>query len=103
MVQNRFLDMPDFFVYILLCSDGSLYVGHTDDIDKRLSEHEVGKFCGYTSRRRPVTKVYSAPFLSRDDAFNMERKIKAWSRDKKLAFIEENWKLLSELGKKEFE
>ncbi len=41
-----FFAVPDFFIYILRCSDGSLYVGHTDDIDKRLSEHETGKFYG---------------------------------------------------------
>src|SRR2546425_477124 len=63
-----------FWMYILRCSDVSYYVGHTDDLDKRLAEHQDGSFGGYTARRRPVTLIYTEVFDSRDDAFHRERK-----------------------------
>ncbi|PYR39743.1 MAG: hypothetical protein DMF95_35110, partial [Acidobacteria bacterium] len=44
-----------FWTYLLTCADGSYYVGHTDDLEKRLAAHQDGSFAGYTARRRPVT------------------------------------------------
>ncbi|HLB94174.1 MAG TPA: GIY-YIG nuclease family protein, partial [Candidatus Babeliales bacterium] len=79
--------MSDFFVYILKCSDGSYYTGHTDDLEKRLSEHQNNFYPCYTSKKLPVKLVYSQSFDSRDDAFISERKIKNWSRCKKEALI----------------
>ena len=46
-----------FWTYILRCSDGSYYVGHTDDIDYRMAQHEKGALGGYTAKRRPVDTV----------------------------------------------
>ena len=69
--------MKYFYVYILKCSDNSYYVGHTDNIEKRISEHKLGKSSGYTSRRRPVQLVYAQCFSSRDDAFRSERRIRS--------------------------
>ena len=61
-----------FFVYILKCKDGSYYVGHTDDIDYRISEHQAGKGSPYTSKRLPVQVEYVAKFGSRDEALITE-------------------------------
>lgn len=76
-----------FWMYILRCSDGSYYTGHTDDIDRRISEHQTGAIQGYTHDRRPVELVWSDYFQTRDDAFSAEMRVKRWSRAKKEALI----------------
>ena len=78
--------MQPFYLYILKCSDGSYYTGHTDNIEKRISEHTLGVIKGYTSKRLPVKVVYVAQFASRYEAIAAERKIKGWSRKKKKVF-----------------
>jgi len=88
-----------FWVYILTCSDGSYYVGHTDNLEVRVASHQDGTFGGYTSSRRPVTFAYSEPFDSRDDAFQRERQIKKWSRAKKEALIRQDWGELKRLSR----
>jgi putative endonuclease len=91
-----------FYVYILKCADKSYYIGHTDDLERRLSEHKTGYYFGYTSIRLPVEVVSVRSFATRDEAFAFERKIKNWSRVKKEAFIKGDWNMLSEAGKKKF-
>ena len=91
-----------FFVYILKCSDGTYYVGHTDNIENRLQQHQGGKLLGYTHRRRPVTLVFVQSYQSRDDAFTFERQIKNWSRKKKEALINGTWDTLKVHAKKQF-
>ena len=76
-----------FWVYILQCADGSYYTGHTDDLDRRLAEHDNGFCGGYTSTRRPLKLQWASDFADRDNAFAMERRIKGWSRAKKEALI----------------
>ena len=92
--------MQAFYVYVLACSDGSYYTGHTDDIDARISAHKLGmiKQC-YTYTRRPLKVVYVAEFATRDDAFDAERQVKGWSRRKKLALINNEFYLLKYLSK----
>jgi putative endonuclease len=68
--------MENFFVYILQCSDRSYYVGHTDDIEKRISEHRLKTHNCYTSTRLPVELVFCQQFFSRAEALEAERKIK---------------------------
>ena len=89
-----------FCVYILKCADGSLYVGHTDNLEFRLAQHRVGaiRSC-YTFTRRPVTLAFVQDFSSRDEAFQMERRIKGWSRAKKLAMMRGDWQEVSRLAK----
>jgi predicted GIY-YIG superfamily endonuclease len=65
-----------FYVYVLACSDGSLYVGHTDDLAARLSAHRGRRYAGYTASQLPVRLVFSEPFNTRDEAFAAERRIK---------------------------
>jgi predicted GIY-YIG superfamily endonuclease len=86
--SKRIQTVSSFFVYMLLCSDGSYYVGHTGSIEKRISEHEQGIYpCSYTKSRLPVRVVFVQKLATRDEAFRAERKIKKWSRTKKEALI----------------
>ena len=84
-----------FYCYMLRCNDGSYYTGHTDDLDRRVAEHQSGQIAGYTAERRPVTLIWSETFQTRDDAKAAESRIKPWSRAKKEALIASNWKALS--------
>ena len=97
---NKTKNMPDFYVYILQCSDKSYYTGHTDDIEKRLCEHYQGKTHCYTTKRLPVKLVYMQSFCSRTEALAAERKIKGWNRKKKEALMCRNWTLLSQLSRR---
>lgn len=92
--------MNYFYVYILKCVDGSYYTGHTDNLEKRLSEHQQGLISGYTSQKLPVELVYHAVFGTRDEAFFAERKIKGWNRKKKKALINNDWHSLKMLSNK---
>jgi predicted GIY-YIG superfamily endonuclease len=94
--------MNDFYVYILKCNDASYYVGHTDNIEKRIAEHQANEYHCYTSKRLPVQVVFIQNFATRDEAFNAERQIKKWNRQKKEALIAENFSQLSLLAKKKF-
>jgi predicted GIY-YIG superfamily endonuclease len=88
-----------FFVYLVHCADSSYYVGHTEDLDRRIAAHQSGDFRGYTSDRLPVRLVWSEAFESRDDAFRMERQIKGWSRAKKEALIRGDWEEVQRLAR----
>ena len=87
-----------FWVYILRCADRSYYTGHTDNLERRLAEHQSGEIEGYTSTRLPVQLTFSEQFPTRDEALACERQIKGWSRKKKEALMEGNWKELSRLA-----
>ena len=88
----------DFYAYLLRCSDGSYYAGHTDDIDARIAQHQTGAIPGYTEKRRPVTLVWSERFADRNQAFAAERQIKGWSRAKKEALIRGDFEALRQLA-----
>lgn len=74
-------------VYILLCSDKSLYTGITSNLELRLFQHHEGLLGGYTKSRRPVTLVWDSDEMDIQDAILLEKQIKGWSRAKKDAFI----------------
>ena len=76
---------------MLRCADDSYYVGHTDDLERRIGMHESGECGGYTAKRRPVVLVWSQEHATREDALTAERKIKGWSRVKKQAPIRGDW------------
>lgn len=88
--------MP-FFTYMLQCADQSFYIGHTDNLEQRIFQHEAGKTEGYTAARLPIKLVWYQIFDERNAAFFIERKIKGWSRAKKAALIVYDWQTLSEL------
>jgi predicted GIY-YIG superfamily endonuclease len=89
-----------FYVYMLRCSDGSYYVGQTDDLEKRYTEHQTGGKCVYTSARRPVELVWSAEFPTRIEAKEFEARLKRWSRAKKQALIDWNEAALHQASEK---
>ena len=83
------------YVYILLCADGSYYVGTTrDSLERRVAENQSGMFGGCTAFRRPVRLVFSQEFQRITDAIATERQIKGWRREKKEALIRGEYALL---------
>ncbi len=75
-------------VYILECADTSLYIGCTNDIDKRLKQHnDLKSGAHYTKIRRPVILMYSETFDTLKDARKREAEIKSWNREEKLKLI----------------
>ena len=89
--------MP-FWVYILRCSEGSYYTGHTDNLNKRIAEHQAGEIPGYTLTRRPVELVFAETFPTREEALAAELRVKGWSRKKKEAMIRGDWKEVQRLA-----
>lgn len=80
--------MPHY-VYILECSDGSLYVGSTNDLEKRLYQHNSSKSgAHYTKIRRPVVLKYSEKSKNLSTALKREAEIKKWKRGEKLNLIQ---------------
>ncbi len=88
------------FVYILKCNDGSLYVGSTHNVEKRLIAHNLGKGALFTAQRRPVRLVYKETFENIEDALKRERQIKKWSRAKKEALLDGDYSALRNLSKR---
>src|SRR5687767_2847633 len=80
-----------FYLYILRCTDGSLYVGHTDDIERRIDQHESGFVDSYTGRKGVAEVAWVEEMPSREEALSRERQIKGWSRKKKEALIDGDW------------
>jgi putative endonuclease len=94
--------MP-YLVYILACADGSYYTGSTDDLNKRLWQHQQGvESSSYTYTRRPVKLVWASEETEHYyDALRWERQIKGWSRAKKQALIRGEFQALHEIVKAE--
>jgi putative endonuclease len=91
------------YLYILKCSDNSYYVGVTNNIEKRLIEHNSGlNITAYTFNRRPVELVWNEKFTDFELAFQWETKLKKWSRAKKEALIKGDYNSLIALSKKNF-
>ena len=77
-----------YYVYILECSDRSLYVGCTNDVEKRIKQHNQSKWgAHYTKIRRPVLLKYREEFDTLIKARQRESEIKSWRREKKLNLI----------------
>ena len=77
-----------YITYILECADKSFYVGCTNDLKRRLLQHNNLKSgAHYTKIRRPVTVVYSENFQTLTEARRREIEIKSWRREKKLLLI----------------
>lgn len=75
------------YTYLLRCSDGTLYCGWTDNIEKRLAAHNSGKASKYTRSRFPVKLVYFETFDTKQEAMSREARIKQLSRREKLALV----------------
>lgn len=75
------------FVYLLRCSDGSLYCGWTNDLDRRLAAHRAGTASRYTRSRLPLELAWSTSVIDRSAAMREEARIKRLPRAKKLALV----------------
>ncbi len=91
-----------FWAYMLRCADGKYYTGHTDNLDRRIAQHQSGAIAGFTHSRLPVRLVWSENFSTREEALTAEMKIKKWSVAKKEALISGNWQELSKAAKKKY-
>jgi putative endonuclease len=87
-----------FWVYILRCADDSYYTGHTDNLEKRIGEHQAGLCGGYTASRLPVELAFSQDFSTREEALSAEQQTKGWSRKKKEAMMRGDWAEVSRLA-----
>lgn len=80
-----------YFVYILKCSDTSLYVGCTNNLEKRFKQHNESKSgAHYTKIRRPVILVHIEKYETYAEARSREAELKTWKREKKLELIAKN-------------
>jgi putative endonuclease len=75
--------MVSYYVYVLLCEDGSYYTGYAKDVDSRLKQHMIGVGARYTKLHRPKRIVYAEEFDTIKEAMKRERKIKRLSHDEK--------------------
>lgn len=93
-----------YAVYILVCSDESYYVGQSNDLEKRIWQHETGFYpdC-YTFKRRPIKLVWNTIVKTSEEAKKLEKQIKGWSRKKKEALIKEDIEELKRLSNKKKE
>ena len=88
-----------FWAYILHCNGGRLYVGHTENLEYRIAQHESGSIPSFTRDYLPVKLIWSDAFGTRIEALEAERRLKGWSRAKKLALVRGDWALISALAK----
>jgi len=88
-----------FWTYMLKCSDGRYYTGHTDNLEHRVGQHQCGQGSQFTRTRLPVTLVWSENFGTRIEALEAEQMVGGWSRAKKEALIAGNWSLVSHFAR----
>ena len=76
-----------YFVYLIECSDKSIYTGITTDVQRRFKEHKNKKGGHYTSSKQVVRVLYTEQYETRADALKRESQIKGWRQEKKLALV----------------
>lgn len=76
-----------YFVYILLCQDGSYYTGSTNDVDKRFKDHLEGRGARYTKSHKPQKIVFKEEFSTKSEALKCEAEIKGWTRANKEVLV----------------
>ncbi len=88
MKDDEVTSIMKFYVYILECADGSFYIGCTNNLEKRIKQHNESRWgAHYTKIRRPATLKYSEEFKILKEARKREAEIKGWRREKKLLLI----------------
>ena len=92
--------LMSFWVYLLRCADQSYYVGHTDELEERIAQHQQGEIEGYTTTRRPVQLMHAESFTTREAALAAERQLKGWSWKKKEAWARGDWAEVSQLSRR---
>jgi putative endonuclease len=82
--------MQQYWVYILSSFTGTLYVGVTNDLERRIQQHKSKQVPGFTARYNVTRLMHSEVFSNVRDAISREKQIKSWSRARKNALIEEH-------------
>ncbi len=85
-------------MYILECANGKYYTGSTNNLERRLAEHQNGEGANFTKKHYPVKLVYFEEFQRIDEAFYREKQVQGWSRKKKEALINGTPEKLHELS-----
>ena len=102
-LKSTIMIIKYLYVYIIKCSDGTYYTGVTNNVEKRVTEHNTGiDKESYTYSRRPVELAFCELFSDYNLAIQWEKRIKKWSVKKKEALINGNFDLLKPLSKKDF-
>jgi len=86
------------WMYILLCANGQYYTGSTNDLERRLAQHQSGEGANFTRKHLPAKLVYFEEFQLVSDAFYREKQVQGWSRAKKEALINVERNKLHELA-----
>ena len=86
-------------MYILKCARGEYYIGSTNNLDRRIQEHQNGMGSNFSWKYLPVELIYHEEFPSVEDAFKREKQIQKWSRAKKEALIRGDIETLKDLAK----
>ena len=79
--------MP-YYVYVIMCEDGSFYTGYTKNLDSRLTLHFNGRGARYTRMHKPEKLAYTEVFSSRAEAMKRERNVKTLSRKQKMELVD---------------
>lgn len=89
----------NYFVYIVKCNDNSYYTGVTNNVERRVFEHNTSlDDSTYTFNKRPVSLVFYEAFKDVNQSIAFEKQVKGWTRKKKEALIENNWDKIKELA-----
>jgi putative endonuclease len=91
--------MP-YYVYVILCDDGSFYTGYTKNVGSRMRLHVNGKGARYTRMHKPKRLVYTEEFNSRTEAMRRERKVKAMKHDSKLRLMRSQTRMMRNRGRR---
>ncbi|MDD4101374.1 MAG: GIY-YIG nuclease family protein [Kiritimatiellae bacterium] len=92
----------NWYTYILRCSNGSFYVGHTNSVENRFARHLQKSGARHTASYEPERIEYTEEFDSEKEAIRRERQIKKWTRAKKTALINKDFEQLKALSKSSF-
>lgn len=92
--------MKQGVVYILECSNGAFYTGVTNNLEERMNLHQLGLASKFTAGHLPVTLVWNSDEMDIDNAILLEKQIKGWRREKKLALINHEYEKLPELARR---
>lgn len=88
----------EYYVYMVRCNDNSLYVGYTQNLEQRVKQHKAGHGGQYTSEHQVEEIIYQELFENKNDALKRESQLKKWSKAKKEALINRNFKLLKQFS-----
>jgi putative endonuclease len=87
------------YMYILECGNGTYYTGSTNDLDRRLAQHQNGEGTNFTKKHLPIKLVYFEEYQRIDEAFYREKQVQGWSKKKKEALINGQFDKLTDLSR----